>query len=117
MRLFRILNQLPRTSHFHAAVHNDDERVSTLIGRDGDEKEGARPPRPPLETWTQEAELLALIADLLAHQRADFAQVHSKHHRWRAPKPTPRPETACERAQRRSEHQRHRDIVASMLST
>ncbi|WP_338601614.1 hypothetical protein [Saccharopolyspora sp. SCSIO 74807] len=91
-------------------MHNDDERAAELVA---DDQEPAA--RPPLETWSQEAELLALIADLLAHQRADFAQVHSKSHRWRAPKSVPRPETALDRASRRSDHQRHRDIVTSML--
>jgi hypothetical protein len=114
MRLFRILNQLPRTAHFHAALHRDEQRAEELLHNEHQAVD-TRTPRPPLETWTQEAELLALIADLLAYQRADFAQVHSKHHRWRAPKPTLRPETALERAQRRDERERHHDIVRSLL--
>lgn len=115
MRLFRLLNQFPRTSHYWAAVHSDDDRADELTDQSEGEQDNGRASRPPLETWTQEAELLALIADLLAYQRADFSQVHSKSHRWRAPKPVPRPETALDRAARRSEHHRHRDIVAAML--
>jgi hypothetical protein len=108
------LNQLPRTSHFHAALHRDEQRAEDILHNEHQAVD-TRTYRPPLETWTQEAELLALIADLLAYQRADFAQVNSKSRRWRAPQPVPRPETALERLKRRKDRQQHDGIVRSML--
>lgn len=111
-----MLRQLPRTSRYQAALHNDDERAQFLLDAGLlNEDDSSAPYHPPLESWTQEAELLAAIVDLLQYQRADTGSINSKNHKWKKPKPTPRPESAVERVRRRNERQQHNDIAARVL--
>ncbi|GAA4852404.1 hypothetical protein [Saccharopolyspora rosea] len=112
-RLLRLVEQLPRTSRVQAALAADEQRAEALLDLAVDDEE--QEARPPLETWSQEAELLAHIADLLAHLRADYAQVNSKNHRRRNPQPVPRPETGVERVRRRRERRQHRDLATALL--
>jgi len=96
-------------------VHEDDERADFLLKNGLVSDDGGPAPRPPLFEWSKEVELLAEISDLLKAQRADTGAINSKNHKWKKPQPTPRPQSAIERAQKRFERRQHDDIVAKVL--
>ncbi|HEY9409405.1 MAG TPA: hypothetical protein VIP77_07465 [Jiangellaceae bacterium] len=102
-----LIDHLPRTSAFAAAVAQDDELAAEV----GD------PPKashiPPITEWTPEAEALAAVVDRLAEvANAVVAAAGGKPSRVR---PWPRPVTAFDRARAKRIRAVTDDLVAQLF--
>lgn len=88
-RALDLIDHLGPTSHYVAAVSDDDELGEMLAERSGN---GG----PALTEWSTEVQHLAVIADVLLSLRASFLQANGAKG-VQTPKPLPRPSTAAQR--------------------
>jgi hypothetical protein len=86
--ILNIIDHLPGTSHFMAAVAGDEE-----LAAQAPEPE---PGPPPLQTWTPEVAALTLIADRMGELIAMVHNTAAKHPAQPPPR-LPRPETGHDR--------------------
>lgn len=106
-QLYRFLARLPRWSHFHASVMDDEESVAGLLDQEADREPGAF----GLRDWTHERELLTAIVDQLGALHATLIQVNSdggKRPEW---EPMRRPKTALDRMEARRAKEAHEQRV------
>lgn len=103
-RLLDLIDHLPSTSHYVAAVTDDDELGEYLAGRPTSST-------PSLTEWSSEVQHLAVIADALLSLRSLFLQANGGKG-VQTPKPLPRPSTAAQRYRERSS----RDVRAFLRS-
>ena len=101
-----LIDHLPRTSAFAAAVAQDDELAETV-----------EPPKashtPPLTEWTPEVQALAAVVDRLAEvANAVFASGGGKPSRAR---PYPRPVTAFDRVRAKRSREAADDMVIQLF--
>lgn len=102
-----LIDHLPRTSAFAAAVAQDDELAAEV----GDLPKGSDV--PPLTEWTPEVQALAAVVDRLAEvANAIFASGGGKPSRAR---PYPRPVTAFDRARAKRHREAADDMVAQLF--
>lgn len=100
VHLLALIEGLPTHSRYMEAVYNDEELAEQILDSGQGEPSGEY--HPPLSIWTPELAMLADISDKLSAIQA--TQVGVAGGKSKNPKPTPRPETAIERAkQRRSQ--------------
>lgn len=100
---------LPRFSRYHLARADDDDlaAVEARLGL-------AAPSRPSLAAWDAHQDLIATMRDEFAALRALLIAVNSPKGKAPKVKPTPRPITAAQRAERRAEKTAHDHIVAQV---
>lgn len=103
-QLYRFLARLPRHSHFHASVMDDDDAVKQLLSRE-------RPAGFGLVGWTFERELLTAAVDALNQLHATLIQVNSDDGKRPKVESLPRPTTALDRMARDEELTAHRNRV------
>lgn len=98
-KLLRLAGQLPRTSHYATALHDDDDAVAEYVAVHGlPEDDDAPAPLPPMTEWTPErAQLVALTEAVMSMQRVLVLAHGGKAGEVR---PLPRPRTAWDRAAR-----------------
>lgn len=106
-----LVEHLPSTSAYHAAVAEDEELAQELIDRGEDTPARPRPPR--LTEWGPDVQVLAEIRDLLADLRAITIKVNGG--KPGKVKPYPRPETALQRVKRRARAVAHSELVRRVL--
>lgn len=109
-QVLNLVDRLPRGSHFHAALADDDELAEQI----GDDVEDGPAPPPPLTEFSADHAMLTLIADRLGELLRLTSAVHSDK---RPPKykALPRPETALQRkARRRREYKR--ELISDRLA-
>ncbi|MEU6033969.1 hypothetical protein ABZ801_01025 [Actinomadura sp. NPDC047616] len=109
-KVLNLIDHLPSTSHFIAAVADDPDVPPPPEGKD------TRGPR--LTEWTPEVRVLADLVDRIGTLiRIQIAQ-HSKRKPPDIP-PYPRPDTAAQRAARqaafRARYEQHKALVARVL--
>lgn len=102
-----LIDHLPRTSSFAAAVAQDDE----LAAQVGDLPKGSD--TPPLTEWTPEVQALAMVVDRLAE--VANAVVASAGQRTSRVRPYPRPVTAFDRARTKRIREATDDMVAQLF--
>lgn len=103
--LLNVIDHLPSTSHFIAAVADDDELA-----------ENSPPPRsgpPALRDWTPEVQYLVALYDRLGELIATVASANSTK-RVKPPKPYPRPVTAYDRVRGRRRWKQHQWLVEQL---
>lgn len=98
------MSELPRGSHYRAALADDDELAELVIDA-GIETKG--PTHPPLVGWTVEMDALADIQDLIIESMFRGSEKQ-------APR-VPRPVTGLDRAQRRAVSAKHNKVLDKML--
>jgi hypothetical protein len=103
-QMYRFLARLPRHSHFHASVMDDDESVEQLLDRPASRAFG-------LAGWTFERELLTAMVDALNQVHATLIQINSQNGQRPAVDPLPRPVTALHRQQARQRFSAHQSRV------
>lgn len=93
--LRNLIDGLPLTSHYAAAMANDEEYIRSVIAANGGQMPESKRQGPALTVWSQEASTLATIADLLKANNSLLVKINSKPGAA-APKvePEPRPHTA-----------------------
>lgn len=101
--LMDLVHELPRGSHYRAALADDDELAEAIL----DLGEPEPPAHPPLEGWTNELEALTGIQDLL---KAIAMRGSEK-----TPKPLPRPQTGMDRVKRHRVSARHATVLDQVL--
>lgn len=95
-KALNLIGRLPSTSQYQVALLLDEELAEQIVaGEDPDEER--EPARPPLTEWDHKAQVLSVIADLLAEQTAVLVAVNSKNGKFKAPKPLAHPFTAVEK--------------------
>lgn len=102
-RLLNIIDHLPRTSHFVAAMADDDELAEQLPEPDGDGS-------PPLTEYSPVVERLDLIVDRLGEVVTAVVNTVAKKPR-KPPRPQRRPQTARDRARLKRRKMRHALIL------
>lgn len=112
-KLYRLLDQLPKWSRYKLLLADDDD-LAELARTDAPGTSGDR--RLRLSEWDPVEELRAELRDLGARVEAAIANANRpKGKRPIRPKPSPRPMTAAQRAERRADYHAHLDIVAKVL--
>jgi hypothetical protein len=115
-KLHRLIGQLPWWSKYKLLIADDDEyaeQARAVAGRDG-----SRPTRPKLTEWDPNRELAAEMRDGFARLEAAIANTAANRKKGSQPvkpKPTLRPLTAAQRAEKRADYQVHLDIVKQVL--
>lgn len=92
-----LVAELPEDSHYTRAVQNDEEIAREALSR-GVSPGGGGVYRPPLEQWTAWKNELADIKDLLKMIQSGLGGGEFK--------PTPRPQTAMQRVERKQVRER-----------
>lgn len=115
--LLNLIDHLPRQSLLWLAIADDEELAESMAERAQPPAKDDGAPKPPLQDWTMQVDVLAAIYDRLGSViDAVVASAGGKPPRM---KPMPRPETATDRAQRRIKYRRqlskHRSIVDRVL--
>lgn len=105
-RTLRLIEQLPRTSRFSAAVASNPEHVQAILKATGGEREEYS---PPLTEWTAQNEQLAKLIDLM--ETLIGVQVSRGGGKPRKIKPSARPRTAFDEARTNIAKQQHRSLV------
>lgn len=93
-KLLRMVDQLPRDSHYQAALYDDPEMALELARRQeeaGDRDLG-------LVDWTHERELLTVLVDAVRQLTSTLIGVNSKTGKGPKVPHMPRPRTATDRA-------------------
>lgn len=107
-----LIEHLPPTSHYMAAVLNDEEvaeqAAAAEVARGEVERYDGEPLPLPLTAWTPEVQLLTKVVEKVAEQTAILIAVNSKDGKFKAPKPEPRPLTALQKARAQVREQRRR---------
>lgn len=106
-----MINHLPRTSHFVAAIAQDEEAAEAAL--DHDDRDPALA-GPHLTEWTPEVQALYGLADRLG----TLIQVTLAAGGAKQPKPLPswpRPRLAIDRVRERRRHQKHQRLVDRVL--
>lgn len=103
--MYRFLARLPRWSHFHASVMDDEESVASLL----DQEEQAA--TFGLRDWTYERELLTAVIDALNGIHATLIQVNSEGGKRPEVDPMRRPTTALDRLEARRAKEQHEQRV------
>jgi hypothetical protein len=109
-KLLNLIDRLPRNSAYTEAVFLDDNVAAAILrADDGKEKTARR----RMSEWSAEAELLSTVADRIA----ELIQATYSSRGVKPPvfTPSPRPETALERARYHDRVRRHRELVARVL--
>lgn len=111
--MYRFLERLPRYSHFHASVLEDDDSVEQLLARtrDGDESKSTF----GMQGWTYERELLTTIVDALGQLHATLIQVNSENGRRPDIPMLGRPRTAIDRVEKRQAWREHKRRVSMLI--
>lgn len=114
-KLLRLAGQLPRTSHYSAALHGDDEAVAEYVAVHGLPDDDGPVPAPPMTEWTPErSQLVALTEAVLSMQRVLVLAHGGKAGEVR---PLPRPRTAWDRAERAQNLTAAAGVVAAFSPT
>lgn len=121
--LLELLDQMPRTARWRAAMANDPEFAREWLAREQESGGDDEPPwSPPLTEWDTKAELAAEARDLL--QDVVKLLVGIRHgvptvqvERLKSPpklggKPFPRPVTAIEQAREEAAREAGRQVLA-----
>lgn len=108
-RTLRLIEQLPRTSRFSAAVASNPEHVQAILKATGDQREEYS---PPLTEWTAQNEQLAQLVDLM--EKLIGVQVSRGGGKAQRIKPSARPKTAFRDARTTLAKQQHQEMVARM---
>lgn len=111
-QLFRLLDRLPRHSHYKAALVNDATYAAAIVSRN---PEGLKSGPPPLTEWSPEVELLAQAVDAMRETVARLVWAHSRDHRKPDVKNVKRPRTAINRAERIAFEQRAAGWLAQLI--
>ena len=106
-RALDLIEHLPPTSHYAAAVHGDDELAEYLATQAPSSR------APPLTEWSAEVQQLTVIADVLNSLRAAFLQANGAKG-VKPPPPQPRPVTAAQRW-KRAQREAVQDHIMSRL--
>ncbi len=118
MKLLDIIDRLPSHSHYAAAVAMDEEHARLLAESMASQPRG-KSRGPSLTSYTPEVAILTSILDALRHNSYVTAAVQVGKKAGQPPQPSPRPETALERALQEAEYRRkektHNALVARML--
>lgn len=122
--MFRLIEHLPWHSAYKRALADDDEYAEAFLAhqraveRAASAAGRAAPPVPPvsLGDWDPEREQTAQLLDAVAALRNAVIAPHLPKNK-KPPKvhPSPRPDTALRRAERRAELEKHKSIVAKVL--
>lgn len=109
----RLLERLPRHSHYKATLADDDDLAErTLDAR----TEQPGPPAPvPLTEHTRVEELLSAVLDAINEQHATLMAANTKGGKRPPVKHAPRPETAVMRVEKRRTMAMLRSIEERML--
>lgn len=109
-RVLDLVDHLPSTSNYTAAVHDDDEVAEFLAQQQAE----TRPSGPPLTQWSAEVQHLAVIADALHSIRALFLQANGAKG-VKPPPPMPRPDTASSRWRTRERDDVREHVMSRLL--
>lgn len=113
-QLDRILERLPRHSHYKAALENDEEYAEIALALDG-LNPARRKPRVPLAGYDEVAARLDNVFDAInAVNETLLAAPHFKRRGGRQAVRAPRPETAQQRVKRQQSMARINSIVEHM---
>lgn len=96
-QLERILERLPRHSHYRAEVDNDDD-FAAMVDVDGP----TRSPTVPLVDYDHVAMRLDNVFDAVCAVQETLVAVHSRKKHQGQPNRAPRPETALQRKRRQA---------------
>lgn len=114
-QLLRLLDRLPRHSHYKAAIANDEHLAQQLLDQTKPADRSAGPGRPPITEYPVLAELLANQLDELRELHATLIAVNSKKGKRPKVPPTPRPESAVMRLEKQRTMAILADIEQRML--
>lgn len=103
---YRLINRLPRHSHFYGSLLDSESDVEELLARGEAEHFG-------MAGWTHDRELLSLLIEEIRSLHSTLVAVHNKGKGFPLT-PMPRPVTALQRVERRQRFARHDDLVARM---
>lgn len=114
-RLRNLIDKLPSTSHFSAAMANDEEYIRNLVAKYGDFP-NSKSAGPPLTEWTREVSMLATIADLLKSLNSTLIAVNlEKGKKPPAVEPEERPTTVITRIRLELRLDKHRSLARRLL--
>lgn len=105
--LLNIIEHLPRSSHMHEAMSNDEEYAAAVAQQIvGQKASGDEPPAwsPPMHEFTPDVAMLASVLDAINDVRFTLVAVNSAKGQTPQPSPrTPRPESLLTKTVRRAE--------------
>ncbi len=108
VHLLALIEGLPTASRYTKALFDDDEMAERIL--DSGQGEASGDYHPPLSEWTPELAALTEISDKLsAIQQTQIGVAGGKA---KSPKPSPRPETALDRAKERRVHEAQQRILS-----
>lgn len=110
--MLRLVDRLPRHSHYKAAIADDDELARQVLEHLG---RGTVPARPPLTEYSTLIEVLSNFLDELRELHATLIAVNSAKGRRPRVTRTPRPETAVMRAEKRRSMERLMELEQRLL--
>ncbi len=114
-RILRLANRLPRASRFVQASSNDEEHVRALQEAMA-QSDKPRNTGPALSEWTQEAEILAVIADLV-QQNGLIAMTAAGAKNAGRLRPYPRPQTAWESVRHERGLENYRELMGKVKAS
>jgi len=113
-KLYRLIGQLPWWSKYKLLLADDDEYAEASRAQQSGGASETR--RPKLAEWDPNRELAAELRDGFARLEAAIANSNRKKGSQPVkPRPTPRPLTAAQRADRRADYETHLAIVKQVL--
>lgn len=114
-RLLNLIDGLPLTSHYAAAMANDEEYIRAVLKANSGElpKSSAS---PSLTVWTQEAATLASLVDAVRANTAVLVKINSKPGASIPEvKPEPRPVTGWASVSIEVRLGKHRSLASRLL--
>jgi hypothetical protein len=111
-QLLRLIEQLPRHSHYKAALVNDPDMAARIV------EQRAKSPtkaRPPVTDWSPEVDMLAHVADAVRSLVSLTIKVNSKGGNGPDAKPVTRPRTAVDRADRAAFERRMNVLIKKVV--
>lgn len=105
-QLLRLVEHLPRESHYKAALADDEDLARRYLDQVGDE---ASTSEPTFEGFDRHLEALYVVVDLLNALCVMTAGNDDK------PEPMPRPQPAIDRVRHDVAYERHIDLVRQLL--
>lgn len=109
-RALNLIDHLPPTSHYLAAVANDEDVARQILARGQAPTPSAH---PPLTEWTPEVAAMVALTDALLSFRWVFMRFNGA--KVPAPQPQARPQTALQRVKARQREDRNRMLSQRLL--
>jgi hypothetical protein len=108
-KLLELAGQLPMSSRYMAALYDDDEMVAEYVAQHGPPVQAVS--APTLQDWTPERAQLVALTEAITAMHHTLIAVNSKNPPAQ-PKPLPRPKTAWDRHERRTNLCEARELMA-----